>query len=36
LRIVPDRGVDDGYTVKCDISPTAKVYLEIDVAAPKP
>ncbi len=30
LRIVPDRGIDDGWTVRCDISPTDKLYLEID------
>ena len=30
LRIVPDRGIDDGWTVRCDISPTDKLYLEIE------
>jgi hypothetical protein len=30
LRIVPDRGVDDGYTIRCDVSPTEKIYLEVD------
>ena len=33
LRIVPDRGVDEGYSVRCDVSPTDKVSLEIDVFA---
>ena len=31
LRMMPDRGVDDGYTVRCDISPTDKIYMEVDV-----
>ena len=31
LRIVPDRGTDDGYTVRCDVSPTEKIYMEVDV-----
>jgi hypothetical protein len=30
LRIVPDRGVDDGYTVRCVVSPAEKAYLEVD------
>ena len=30
LRIVPDRGVDDGYTVRCTVSPNEKAYLEVD------
>ena len=33
LRIVPDRGTDQGYTVRCDVSPTDKIYLEVDVDA---
>jgi hypothetical protein len=33
LRLVPDRGVDDGWTVRCDVSPTDKLYLEVDVYA---
>ena len=33
LRIVPDRGIDDGYTVRCDISPTEKIYLEVEIYA---
>lgn len=31
LRIVPNQSVDDGYTVRCDVSPTEKVSLEVDV-----
>ena len=31
LRMVPNRGVDDGWTVRCEISPTDKIYLEADV-----
>jgi len=31
LRIVPDRGVDDGYTVRCTVPPTEKAYLDVDV-----
>ena len=30
LRIVPDRGVDDGYTVRCRISKIEPIVLEID------
>jgi hypothetical protein len=30
LRMVPDRGTDEGYTVRCDVSPTEKIYLEVD------
>jgi hypothetical protein len=30
LRIVPDRGVDDGYTVRCRISKTDPIALEVD------
>jgi hypothetical protein len=33
LRIVPDRSVDDGYTVRCRISPQEKIYLELDYSA---
>ena len=33
LRIVPNRAIDDGYTVRCEISPTDEVYLELDVFA---
>lgn len=35
LRIVPNRGVDEGYTVKCDLSPTEKFTLQVDVYADK-
>jgi hypothetical protein len=31
LRMVPDRGTDEGWTVRCDISPTEKICLEVDV-----
>jgi hypothetical protein len=31
LRVVPNRSVDDGYTVRCEISPTDKVVLQVDV-----
>ncbi len=30
LRIVPDRGTDQGWTVRCEVSPTDKMWLEID------
>ncbi len=33
VRILPDRGVDDGYTVRCLISNTDKVVLEVDTFA---
>ena len=33
LRIVPDRGTDDGWTVRCKISPKDAAYLEIDTVA---
>ncbi len=33
LRIVPDRSVDDGYTVRCRISPQEKIHLELDYSA---
>lgn len=33
LRIVPDRGIDDGWTVRCQVSPTDSAYLEIDTFA---
>ena len=33
VRIVPDRGVDEGYTVRCEISPTDPVVLEVDTYA---
>jgi hypothetical protein len=31
LRIVPDRSVDDGYTVHCDVSAAGPIYLEVEV-----
>ncbi len=31
LRMVPNASVDDGYTVRCDVSPTDKVVLQVDV-----
>ena len=31
LRIVPDRGTDDGWTIRCDVSPTERTWLEVDV-----
>ena len=30
LRMVPDRGVDDGYTVRCQVSTTEPIFLEVD------
>ncbi len=30
LRVVPDRGVDDGYTVRVNLPKSPKIYLEID------
>jgi len=36
LRIVPDRGIDDGWTVRCVISPTEPAYLEIETFADEP
>lgn len=33
LRMVPDRGTDEGYTIRCDVSPTDKIYLELDIYA---
>jgi hypothetical protein len=38
LRVVPDRGVDEGWTVRINIPKTPKIYLEIDtyVDAPAP
>ncbi len=33
LRMVPDRGIDDGWTVICNVSPTDQVYLEVDIYA---
>lgn len=33
LRVVPDRGTDEGWTVRCDISPTDPICLEVDFFA---
>lgn len=33
LRIVPDKGIDDGWTVKAQIAKDAPLYLEVDVYA---
>ena len=33
LRVVPDRSTDEGYTVRCTVSPTDKMWLEIDTYA---
>ncbi len=33
LRILPDRGTDDGYTVRCKVSATDKIMLEVDTYA---
>jgi hypothetical protein len=33
LRIVPDRSIDDGWTVRCLISPADGAYLEVDTFA---
>jgi len=30
LRIVPDRGTDDGWTVRCDIPPAEPILIELD------
>ncbi len=31
LRMVPNRGVDDGWTVRCNVSPNEKAFIEVDV-----
>lgn len=36
LRVVPDRGVDDGWTVRVQLPKQPKVYLEVDVYAEAP
>ena len=36
LRVVPDRGIDDGWTVKAQLAKDAPLYLEIDVYADTP
>jgi len=36
LRVVPNRSVDEGYTVRCDVSPTEKIVLQVDVYTDTP
>ena len=36
LRVVPDRGVDEGWTVRINIPKKPKIYLEIDTYADAP
>jgi len=36
LRVVPDRGVDDGWTVRVQLPKQRKVYLEVDVYSEAP
>ena len=36
LRVVPDRSVDDGWTVRVQLPPEPKVYLEIDTYTDAP
>jgi len=36
LRVVPDRSVDDGWTVRVQLPPQPKVYLEIDTYTDAP
>jgi hypothetical protein len=31
LRMVPDRGIDEGWTVRCVVSPTDQIFLEADL-----
>lgn len=31
LRVVPNRSVDEGYTVRCEVSPSEKTVLQVDV-----
>jgi hypothetical protein len=33
LRMVPDRGTDEGWTIRRDLSPNDPIYLEVDVYA---
>ena len=33
IRIVPNRTVDDGYTVRCEVSPSDRIILQVDVYA---
>ncbi len=36
VRVVPDRSIDDGWTVKTQFAKDAPIYIEIDVYADKP
>jgi hypothetical protein len=36
LRVVPNRSVDDGYTVRCEVSPSEKIVLQVDVYTDAP
>lgn len=36
LRVVPDRGIDDGWTVRVQLPKDPKIYLEVDVYADAP
>lgn len=36
LRVVPDKGIDDGWTVKAKLAKDAPLYLEVDVYTDKP
>lgn len=36
LRVVPDRGVDDGWTVRVQLPKQPKIYLEVDVYTEAP
>ncbi len=36
VRIVPNRSVDEGYTVRCEVSPSEKIILQVDVYADVP
>lgn len=33
IRVVPNRAVDDGYTVRCEVSPSDRIVLQVDVYA---
>jgi len=36
VRMVPNRAVDEGYTVRCELSPTDKIVMQVDVYADTP
>lgn len=36
LRVVPNRSVDEGYTVRCEVSPSEKIVLQVDVYTDAP